>query len=148
MLWQMADDLPGRADMRQASRIATGTAGLGVVARVTSSGALNRSDLHSHCELRRLNLPGRSALVITPSHDTPATPSDNRYLADTDLLERARHSLKTDNGGLARCDLVFVASGWGAAYDLGTSEVLGRKISDSHAAGAILASVCHGARAL
>ena len=40
--------------------------------------------------------------------------------------------------------LVYMAGGWGAAYDLGTSEVLGRKISEAYAAGAVLGSVCHG----
>ena len=39
----------------------------------------------------------------------------------------------------------IMAGGWGAAYDLGTSEVLGRKISEAYAAGAVLGSVCHGA---
>ena len=42
-------------------------------------------------------------------------------------------------------DLIFMAGGWGAAYDLGTSEVLGEKLTQSNAAGKVLGSVCHGA---
>jgi putative intracellular protease/amidase len=38
-----------------------------------------------------------------------------------------------------------MAGGWGAAYDLGFSEVLGRKISEAYSRKIILGSVCHGA---
>jgi len=74
-----------------------------------------------------------------------ATPSDKRYLADPDLKEKALHSLKIDDVDFAQYDLVYMAGGWGAAYDLGTSEVLGRKITEAYAAGAVVGSVCHGA---
>jgi putative intracellular protease/amidase len=70
--------------------------------------------------------------------------SDKRYLADPDLQEKVRHSLKIDDLDFTQYDLVYMAGGWGAAYDLGTSEVLGRKISEAYAAGAVLGSVCHG----
>jgi putative intracellular protease/amidase len=42
-------------------------------------------------------------------------------------------------------DIIWLAGGWGAAYDLGYSEVLGEKISEAHAEGILLGSVCHGA---
>jgi putative intracellular protease/amidase len=74
-----------------------------------------------------------------------ATPADKRYLADPVLREKVRNSLKIDDVDFTRYDLIYMAGGWGAAYDLGTSEVLGRKISEAYAAGAILGSVCHGA---
>ena len=77
-----------------------------------------------------------------------ATPSDKRYGADPDLEEKVQHSLKVDDVDFTRYDLVYMAGGWGAAYDLGTSEVLGRKISEAYAAGAVLGSVCHGALGL
>jgi len=73
-----------------------------------------------------------------------AMSADKRYLADPDLQEKVRHSLKIDDVDFTRYDLVYMAGGWGAAYDLGTSEVLGRKISEAYAAGAVLGSVCHG----
>jgi putative intracellular protease/amidase len=73
-----------------------------------------------------------------------AMSADKRYLADPDLQEKTRHSLKIDDLDFTQYDLVYMAGGWGAAYDLGTSEVLGRKISEAYAAGAVLGSVCHG----
>ena len=41
-------------------------------------------------------------------------------------------------------DIIFLAGGWGAAYDLGYSEVLGRKISEAYADGSVIGGVCHG----
>jgi hypothetical protein len=34
--------------------------------------------------------------------------------------------------------------GWGAAYDLGFSKVLGRRITEAYAAGKVVGGVCHG----
>ena len=45
-------------------------------------------------------------------------------------------------------DIIFMAGGWGAAFDLGYSEVLGQKASQAYRNGAILGSVCHGALGL
>jgi putative intracellular protease/amidase len=74
-----------------------------------------------------------------------ATPSDKRFQADPDLQEKVKHSLKIDEVDATAYDLIYMAGGWGAAYDLGTSEVLGDKLSAAYAEGAILGSVCHGA---
>jgi putative intracellular protease/amidase len=74
-----------------------------------------------------------------------AMASDKRYLADPDLQWKVQNSLKIDDLDFTQYDLVYMAGGWGAAYDLGTSEVLGRKISEAYAAGTVLGSVCHGA---
>ena len=74
-----------------------------------------------------------------------AMASDKRYLADPDFQEKVRHSLKVADLDFTQYDLIYMSGGWGAAYDLGTSEVLGRKISEAYAAGAVLGSVCHGA---
>ena len=74
-----------------------------------------------------------------------AMSADKRYLADPDLQEKVRNSLKIDDVDFTQYDLVYMAGGWGAAYDLGPSEALGRKISEAYASGAVLGSVCHGA---
>jgi len=74
-----------------------------------------------------------------------STPSDQRFLADPDFREKVKNSLKIDDIDFTRYDLVYLAGGWGAAYDLGTSEVLGRKISEAYSMKIILGSVCHGA---
>ena len=74
-----------------------------------------------------------------------ATPADKRFLKDADFQKKVRSSLKIDDVDFTRYDLVYMAGGWGAAYDLGFSEVLGRKISEAYSRKIILGSVCHGA---
>ena len=73
------------------------------------------------------------------------TPEDSRFLRDPDFQAKVRDSLAIENIDFTRYDLVYMAGGWGAAYDLGTSEALGQKISQAYAADVILGSVCHGA---
>ena len=74
-----------------------------------------------------------------------ATPADKRFLKDADFQKKVKNSLKIDDVNFTRYDVVYMAGGWGAAYDLGTSKVLGRKISEAYSRKIILGSVCHGA---
>jgi len=77
------------------------------------------------------------------------TPEDDRFLADPDLQAKAKNSLRIDDLDFTRYDAIFIAGGWGAAYDLGYSDVLGKKVSEAYGAGTpILGSVCHGALGL
>ena len=69
---------------------------------------------------------------------------DERYLSDPQLQEKARNSLLIDDIDFTQYDIIFLAGGWGAAYDLGFSEVLGRKITEAYSAGKIVGGVCHG----
>jgi putative intracellular protease/amidase len=69
---------------------------------------------------------------------------DERYLEDPVLQEKVENSLKIDNLDFTEYDIIFLAGGWGAAYDLGFSEVLGEKISEAYAAGSVVGGVCHG----
>jgi putative intracellular protease/amidase len=73
------------------------------------------------------------------------TPADKRFLSDSKLLDLVKHSLKIAEIDFTKYDIVFMAGGWGAAYDLGYSETLGQKISEAYAANVVLGSVCHGA---
>lgn len=70
---------------------------------------------------------------------------DKRYLKDDEAKEKTKHSLKIDDVSFLDYDIIFMAGGWGASYDLGTSEILGRKITEANANGILLGSVCHGA---
>ena len=59
-------------------------------------------------------------------------------------MDKVENSLKIDGLDFTNYDIVYMAGGWGAAYDLGQSEILGVKITEAFAAGVILGSVCHG----
>jgi len=69
---------------------------------------------------------------------------DDRYLKDPEFQRKANHSLRIDDIDFTNYDIIYLAGGWGAAYDLGTSEVLGRKISQAFGAGKVIGGVCHG----
>ena len=74
------------------------------------------------------------------------TPEDERFLEDPKLLAKVKNSLRIDDVDLNQYDAIFVAGGWGAAYDLGYSDVLGEMVSEAYyAERPILGSVCHGA---
>lgn len=74
------------------------------------------------------------------------TPEDDRYLSDPVLLAKVENSLKIDDVDFTQYDIVFLAGGWGAAYDLGQSEVLAEKISESFYGERkpVIGGVCHG----
>jgi putative intracellular protease/amidase len=69
---------------------------------------------------------------------------DDRYLKDLDFQRKVSHSLRIDDIDFMSYDIIYLAGGWGAAYDLGTSEVLGRKMSQAFGAGKVIGGVCHG----
>jgi putative intracellular protease/amidase len=83
--------------------------------------------------------PGSLGFVIR-------TPEDERFLEDPALQAKVKNSLRIDDVDFTRYDAIFIAGGWGAAYDLGYSDVLGEKVSEAYYAETpILGSVCHGA---
>lgn len=73
-----------------------------------------------------------------------AAESDKRYLQDPAFQAKVRQSLAIDVLDFRDYDIIFLAGGWGAAYDLGRSEVLGQKMSEAWAAGKVVGGVCHG----
>lgn len=77
------------------------------------------------------------------------TPEDERFLEDPALQAKVKNSLRIDDVDFTQYDAIFISGGWGAAYDLGYSDVLGRKVSEAYysenAEPPILGSVCHGA---
>jgi putative intracellular protease/amidase len=102
------------------------------------------SDAKMHVDVASIN--GGEIPIEPISLNWPvATPADKRFLKDADFQKKVNNSLKIDDVNFTRYDLVYLAGGWGAAYDLGTSKVLGRKISEAYSSKIILGSVCHGA---
>ena len=75
------------------------------------------------------------------------SPEDKRYLNDPTLLAKVENSLLIDDVDFTQYDAIFLVGGWGAAYDLGYSEVLANKLGDAYygAKEQLMGSVCHGA---
>lgn len=73
-----------------------------------------------------------------------ASDSDRRYLKDMQFQTKVATSIKIDDVDIGAYDIVFLAGGWGAAYDLGTSSVLGQKLSQAWQSGKVIGGVCHG----
>jgi putative intracellular protease/amidase len=73
-----------------------------------------------------------------------AAESDQRYLKDAEFQAKVAASTKIDDIDFTQYDIIFLAGGWGAAYDLGTSEVLGQKMTQAWGAGKVVGGVCHG----
>ena len=73
-----------------------------------------------------------------------ATADDRRFLVDEEFQRKVENSLRIDEIVASRYDVLFLAGGWGAAYDLAQSEALGQKVTEAYAAGAVVGGVCHG----
>ena len=78
------------------------------------------------------------------------TDEDEHYMEDFEAQAKAKNSLKIDDLDFTRYDVVWIAGGWGAAYDLGYSDVLGQKVSEAYYSDkeTVFGSVCHGALGL
>jgi putative intracellular protease/amidase len=72
------------------------------------------------------------------------TPDDDRLLADAAFRQKLMHSLPIADVDFAAYDIIYFAGGWGAAFDLGQSDLLGQKVSEAHAAGRVIGGICHG----
>ena len=69
---------------------------------------------------------------------------DARFLRDGDFRKKVKAAppVATVDGGAY--DAVFLAGGWGAAYDFEQSPELGRLLLQAKASGAVIGGVCHG----
>jgi putative intracellular protease/amidase len=74
------------------------------------------------------------------------TEHDQRYLEDPTLQAKMQNSLPVAEVDFTQYDTIFIAGGWGAAYDLGYSPILASKITEAYYAERkpIIAAVCHG----
>ena len=71
------------------------------------------------------------------------TAADDRFLADHALRPRSLTRCPITSVDINAYEIVYLAGGCGAAFDLGFSQVLGAKITDANAAGKIIGGVCH-----
>lgn len=83
---------------------------------------------------------------IDPLSMKPALRSagDDRMLADPRLRAKLMGSKSIADTEFSAYDIVFLAGGWGAAFDFGQSDTLARGMSEAFAAGRILGGICHG----
>jgi len=90
--------------------------------------------------------PKGGVIPVDPQSLKPAirTEADDRMLADDTLRERLAGSLPIGELDMSDYDLVYLAGGWGAAFDLGTSDAVADQITAANANGAVLGGVCHG----
>ncbi len=87
--------------------------------------------------------------VQPPSWSWPlSSEDDRRFMADQAAMAKLKNSKKISDINPADYDVIFMAGGWGAAYDLMQSEDLAGLITRANAQGKILGSVCHGALGL
>lgn len=87
--------------------------------------------------------------VQPPSWSWPlACEDDRRFMADQEAMQKLKNSYAIADLDPNDYDVVFMAGGWGAAYDLMQSEDLADFVTRANAAGKILGSVCHGALGL
>jgi arylsulfatase A-like enzyme/putative intracellular protease/amidase len=72
------------------------------------------------------------------------TAEDDRFLADDDFRRKVNESLPIGELDMSRYDAVFLAGGWGAAFDFAESEALAQKMTEANAVGLVIGGVCHG----
>ncbi|MEM9517906.1 MAG: type 1 glutamine amidotransferase domain-containing protein [Actinomycetota bacterium] len=76
------------------------------------------------------------------------TDEDDRYLADPELQAACVDSLAIGDLDMTQYDIVYFAGGWGAAWDLGTSDAVGEQATAAIANDAVIGGICHGPLAL
>lgn len=74
------------------------------------------------------------------------TDADERFLEDRDFQAKVENSIPIAQVDVSQYDVIFLAGGWGPAYDFPDSEALASKVSEAYYADhrPILAGVCHG----
>jgi len=90
--------------------------------------------------------PAGGVIPVDPQSIKPVvrTAEDDRFLADDDFKAKVTSSLAVGDLDMSDYDIVFLAGGWGAAFDFGFSEELGAKITEANAEGKLIGGVCHG----
>jgi putative intracellular protease/amidase len=74
------------------------------------------------------------------------SPEDKRYLDDSAAQAKVQNSIAIADVDIDQYDVVFIAGGWGAAYDLAQSADLATLVSTAYydERAAVIGGVCHG----
>lgn len=91
--------------------------------------------------------PKGGAIPVDPQSLKPVlrTEACDRMLADEDLRAKLNESSAIGDLDMTDFDIVFLAGGWGAAFDFGFSDELGSQITVANRHDLVLGAVCHGA---
>ena len=90
--------------------------------------------------------PEGGVIPVDPQSLKPVlrTEADDRFLADDRFREQVTESLPVGKLDMADYDIVYLAGGWGAAFDFGFSDELAAKVTESNDLGRVIGGVCHG----
>ncbi|HEX9888732.1 MAG TPA: sulfatase-like hydrolase/transferase, partial [Nitriliruptorales bacterium] len=90
--------------------------------------------------------PAGGEIPVDPLSLRPVLRSehDDRYLADEVLRAKVADSLAIADVDIDDYDVVFLAGGWGAAFDFGDSQELADQVTRANELGKIIGGVCHG----
>ena len=84
-------------------------------------------------------------IPIEPTPYFIETPEDKKFKKDKSAMNKIKNSTPIKIIDFTQYDIIYLAGGWGAAYDLGFSNLLGEKISEAYYnSEAIIGGVCHG----
>ncbi len=74
------------------------------------------------------------------------TQADERFLQDAEFQAKVKNSIPIGAVDVSEYDVIFLAGGWGPAYDFPESDALSSLVSEAYYADhrPILAGVCHG----
>ena len=90
--------------------------------------------------------PEGGMIPVDPQSLKPVlrTEADDRFLADDRFREQVTESLPVGDLDMADYDIVYLAGGWGAAFDFGFSGELAEAVTEANAFGRVIGGVCHG----
>ncbi len=90
--------------------------------------------------------PKGGVIPVDPMSLKPVirTGEDDRFLVDEEFRAKVTDSLAIGDLDMADYDIVFLAGGWGAAFDFGFSDSLAAKVTEANAADKVIGGVCHG----
>ena len=90
--------------------------------------------------------PAGGVIPIDPQSLKPVIrcAADDRLLADRALRARMAISPAIADVDLDGVDAIYLAGGWGAAFDFAVSEPLGAALTEAAARGVVIGGVCHG----
>ncbi|MCP4227852.1 MAG: type 1 glutamine amidotransferase domain-containing protein, partial [Actinomycetia bacterium] len=90
--------------------------------------------------------PKGGVIPVDPQSVKPIirTAADDRFLADDELRQKVTASMPIAELDMDDYDIVYLAGGWGAAFDLGLSDEVGAQITRANELNLVIGGVCHG----